>query len=185
MSNAYYPKLDLSAVASLSGVYQQMELHSDYLDNANCPYDDVTKEQLRKMLAPRVIEKVVEVEKIVERKIEIATKAAESGGQIGRKLKQKSSGVDMDAASQEIQDLRKELQQLKVDSKGLQTADKIQIIKTRAGLVEKLISMDEKANNLKKMALFQSVILGVLDDLVPNDRRGDFMKRIEPFAQEE
>jgi hypothetical protein len=65
--------------------------------------------------------------------------------------KAKSSGVDMDAVAKEIQNIRDELKQLKLDSQGAQTADKIQIIKTRATLVEKLIGMDEKANNQRKV----------------------------------
>lgn len=186
MSNAYYPNIDIGLLAGLMTIHNQMELHEGYLESKECPYDTDTKERLSKMFAPKVIEKVVEVEKIVERRVEIATQASAGGGAVGRKsLKEKTSGVDTEGVSSEIQDLRKELQQLKIDSKGLQTSDKISIIKTRAGLVEKLVTMDERVNNLKKMAMFQSVILNVLDDLVPDDRRLEFIKRITPFANGE
>lgn len=182
MSKPYYPKIDLGSMAALTTVRQQMTLFEDYLTHADCPYDKDTRGRLERMFAPNVVEKVVE--KIVERKAKtvLAEKAAE-GGKTGPKLK--GSGVDLDAVSTEIQGLRTELTQLKMDSKTLQTADKISIIKTRAALVEKLVSMDEKTNNLKRQALFQSTIMGILDDLVPSDRRVEFLARLRPFAAEE
>jgi hypothetical protein len=80
--------------------------------------------------------------------------------------KTKASGVDLDGVSGKSRRCAR-AQQLKTDSKGLQTNDRIQIIKTRAGLVEKLVAMDERTNNLKRQSQFQTVLLGILDDLVP------------------
>lgn len=185
MSKPFYPKLDLTAVAALRTLHQQYRLHEGYLDNPDCPYDDDTKAVLEKIMAPETIEKIVEVEKIVERKATIAERAAEGGGTGPKKITLKTSGVDNDEVAKEIEDIRRELQQLKIDAKGLQTSDKIQIIKTRAGLVEKLVAMSERIFNLKRMSLFQSTVLGILDDLMPEDRRKDFLKRIQPFAVEE
>ena len=185
MSQAYYPTVDLGSLAAFSTIASQLLLHEDYL-GAECPYTDDVREQLDKMFAPKVVEreKVVEVEKIIEMKAERAEQSAQGGG-AGRKLKVKTSGVDLEGVSGEIQGLRQELQQLKIDSKGLQTSDKIQIIKTRAALVEKLVAMDERTNNLKKTSQFQTTILSILDDLIPEDRRLEFIKRVHPFAMED
>lgn len=184
-SQAYYPKIDLGAVAAFLTIRQQMTQFEDYLDSSDCPYDKDTKKQLARLLTTEVVEKIVEVEKIIERKVEVAQRAAEGGGTGPKKTSLKTSGVNLEEVSTEIQDLRKELQQLKMDSKNLQTGDKIQIIKTRAGLVEKLVSMDEKVNNLKRLSLFQSTVMGIMDDLIPPDRRKDFIKRLTPFAETE
>jgi hypothetical protein len=182
MSQPYYPKLDLGGLASLMTIRTQLGMFEDYLDRKECPYDADTVGQINRLLETRVVEKVVE--KIVERKVEVAVKAAE-GAERGPKLKIKSSGVDLEGVSKEIQDIRDELKNLKTDGAMLETSDRIQIIKTRAALIEKLVSMDDKINNLKRLSLFQSVVMGVMDDLMPEDRRKEFMKRIEPFAKEE
>lgn len=185
MSKPFYPKIDLTTVAALRTLHQQFKLHDGYLENPDCPYDKDTAQTLAKIMSPEVVEVEKVVEKVVERKSKIAERAAEGGGVGPKKIKLKTSGVDQDGVSQEIQDLRKELQQLKIDSKGLQTSDKIQIIKTRAGLVEKLVAMDERIHNLKRHSLFQSTVMAILDDLIDEERRKEFLKRIQPFAVEE
>lgn len=190
MSKPYYPKLDLGGLAAMQTIRSQMLTFPTYLEEKDCPYDADARALLARMFAPTVVEREVKVEVQVpaptaQRKIETALKAAEGGGVGPKVLRLKTSGVDLDGVSQEIQGLRQELQQLKMDSKGLQTADKIQIIKTRAGLVEKLVSMDEKTNNLKRNSLFHSTVMAILDDLIPQDRRMEFIQRIAPFAAEE
>lgn len=180
MNNPYYPKLDLGTLAAVMTIRQQMELFEDYLTHKDCPFDNDTQKQLAKLFAVRTVEKIVE--KVVERKAEIAVKAAEGGGVGPKKVTLKTSGVNLEEVSTEIEGLRKELLQLKLDSKDLQTSDKIQIIKTRAQLVERLVSMDEKNNNLKRISLFQSTIMGILDDLMDSDRRLEFIARVQPFA---
>lgn len=189
MTSPYYPNLHLGAIASLLTLRQQSEMHGDYLDNEACPYDEDTKDQLRRLLAPTIVEKVVEVpvekivERIVEKRVEVAAKAAEGGGKRGPKPK--STGVSDDEIGKEIGEIRQELKQLKVDGRALQVADKIQIIKTRAALVEKMLSMSERVQNVKRLSLFQSVVMGVLDDLMTDELRQEFMKRLEPFAATE
>lgn len=185
MSQPFYPNLNLGAIASLMAMRQQMDSHEDYFTNDACPYDEDTREQLQRIFATKTVEVEVirEVEKIVEKKVEVVRQAAEGAGKRGPKPK--SSGVDMDAVAKEIQSIREELKELKLNSKALQTADKIQIIKTRAALIEKLISMDEKVNTQRKVGLFLSTCMTILDDLMPEEGRQEFMKRLEPLAQAE
>lgn len=185
MSKAYYPQINIGALASLAAMKAQLDANPDYFTNDACPYDQGTRDQLAKLLEPKTVEVEVikEVEKIVEKRVEVVTQAAAGGGKRGPKVK--GSGVDMDLVAQEIQGIRDELKALKTDSKALQTADKIQIIKTRAALVEKLISMDEKTNTQRKQAAFLSTVMTILDDLMPEESRQEFMKRLEPYATAE
>lgn len=187
MAKPYYPQIDEKALAAFLTIKQQMGQHEGYLESPDCPYDEFTRIQLVRLTNREVVEKVVEtvIEKVVERKAETAVRAAEGGGTGPKKVTLKTSGVDQQAVSAEIQGLRTELAQLKMDSKGLQTSDKLAIIKVRAGLVEKLVQMDERINNLKRLSLFQSTVMGVLDDVVDEGGRKEFLKRIEPFAREE
>ena len=184
-SKPYYPVLNLGAIASLKTLRQQLDAHPDYLSREECPYDEDVREELAKIMAVREVEKIVEVpvEKIVEKRVEVMVQAAEGGGKRGPKLK--GSGVDNDEVAKEISDIRKELSQLKTDGKTLQVGDRIQVIKTRAGLVEKMLQMAERAQNVKKMSVFQSTVMGVLDDLMDDERRAEFMRRLQPFAEAE
>lgn len=181
----YYPTLNLGSLASLQTLRQQMDLHPDYLEREDCPYDQDTREQLGLIMAPREIEKIVEVpvEKIIEKKVEVFVAASEGGGKRG--AKPKKSGGDIDEVAREIDEIRQELRQMKIDGKGLQVSDRIQMVKTRAGLVEKMLQMAERSHNVKKMSLFQSTVMGILDDLMDDERRQQFMKRMEPFAEAE
>ena len=181
MTQPYYPKLDLGSLASIMVIRQQTEMFEDYFENKACPYDEDTKRQLQKLFAVIEVEKIVE--KVIEREIKVEVE--KPTGQRGPKVKMKTSGVSLEEVSKEIQDIREELKTLKTDSVGLDTGDRIQIIKTRATLVEKLVSMDEKVNNLKRLSTFQSVTMGILDDLMEEEQRKQVIKRIEPFAKEE
>lgn len=185
MSQAFFPQINIGALAALLAIKQQLEANEDYLNSDTCPYDEDTREQLTRLLAPKIVEIEVEkvVERIVEKKVEVVTQAAAGAGKRGPKPK--SSGVDVDGVAKEIQSIRDELKELKLNSKALQTADKIQIIKTRAALIEKLISMDEKVNNQRQVGQFMSVCMTILDDLVPEEGRQEFMKRLEPLAAKE
>lgn len=184
MSNPYFPNINLGAVASFATMRQQLELHPTYFDDVSCPYDDDTREQLKRIFAPKVVEVPVPgPERIVEKRVEVAAQAAEGGGKRGPKAK--SGSVDIDEIATEISEIRQELRQLKIDGKSLQTQDRLAIIKTRAALVEKMISMAERTQNVKKLSLFQSVVMGILDDLTDATAKQEFMKRIEPYAATE
>lgn len=184
-TKAYYPAINLGSIASLAALRQQMDLHPDYLTDEGCPYDQSTRDQLERILAPRVVEveKVVEVERVVEKRVEVQVAASEGGGKRGPKPK--ATGVDIDAVAKEIDELRQELRQMKIDAKGMQVNDRIALAKVRAALVEKLLNMSDRAVDVKKRSLFLSTVMSILDDLMPDDMRQEFMKRLEPFAAAE
>lgn len=177
----FYPSINLGGIAALLSLRQQMEAHADYLSRDECPYDEDTKDNINRIMAVRVVEVPVEVERIVEKVVEKRIEvAAEGGGKRGPK--QKATGVDINEVAREIEDLRAELRQLKIDGKALQTADKIQLIKLRSQLVEKLVTLAERTTNVKTMSGFMSTVMTILDDLLEDDGRSEFMRRIEPFA---
>lgn len=181
----FYPPLNIGVLASMTAIRHQLELHPDYFDLPECPYTGDTLENVKAIFASREIEKIVEVEKIVERRIEVAAMAAEGGGKRGAKPKAKASGVAIDDVATEITAIRDELKDMKLNSKALQTGDRIQMLKMRAALVEKLLVMAERVQSVKRMSNFQSTVMGILDDLVDEEIRQEFMKRIEPFAASE
>ena len=52
----YFPAINLGSIASLLTLRQQMDAHPDYLQHADCPYDENTREQLARVMAPRTVE---------------------------------------------------------------------------------------------------------------------------------
>ncbi len=61
---------------------------------------------------------------------------------------------------------------------GLDHSEKLQYLKTKAALVEKLIAMRERLFNLKEMSEFQSVIMAFLEDVCTKDQVNTLMKRL-------
>lgn len=175
---AYYPSIDLSLVASLTTIRLMLDNNPDYLDDKACPYDAATIADLKELLKPKV--KVVKqvVEKIIERPTEaVSTGVDPSAGPV----KLKESAIPIEDVEAEIRDIKDELKRLKVESVGLDTNDQVQIIKTRASLVEKMVDFKERITNVKRLSNFQSVVLGILDDLIQDEKRLEFIKRLEPF----
>mgnify|MGYP003453082013 CR=1 FL=1 len=85
----------------------------------------------------------------------------------------------------EFNDLREEIRQLKLDAKGLEPHERIQVVKTRAALVEKILSMKERIESIKKQQDFISTVLQLMEDELPQDLRLRVIEKLEPFAAEE
>lgn len=179
----FYPQMNSGAITALMTIKQQLEQDAGYLDRSD--YDEDIKNDLKTLLAPKVVEvpKIEYVEKIVEKKVEVAAAAAEGAGKRGPKAK---GGIqNAEVIGKEIAQTLDDLRQLKLGSKTLQPADKLAILKTQATLLERLITAEERNTNIKKMNLFMTTVMGILDDLIDDDKRQTFMKRITPFADTE
>jgi hypothetical protein len=178
----YFPQINPATLNALLTVKTQLEGNADYLQDSECPYDADVKEELGRLLSPKVVETVREVEKIVEieRRVEVAVAAAEGGGKRGPKNK-----PAVDLIDKELQDLVTDLRQLKTDSKVGDTAIRLQILKTRSVLLEKMVMLADKVTNVKRMSLFMSTVMSLLDDIMSDEQRQIFMKRLQPFADQE
>jgi hypothetical protein len=186
MGMTYYPALTGGAVMALTTIKQQLEMDGGYLEREDCPYEEHTKADLKALLSPQIVEvpKIEYVEKIIERKVEVAATAAEGGGQRGPKLKG-SSVESGEVIGKEIAQTLDDLRQLKLNARTLQPKDKIDIMKVQATLLEKLTMLEERNINIKRLSLFMSTVMGILDDLMPEDMRQIFIKRLQPFADAE
>ena len=58
-------------------------------------------------------------------------------------------------------------------------AEKLNYFKTKSSLLEKLIGMRERVNNLKEINEFRSTILNFLDEACTKDQITDLMKRLD------
>jgi hypothetical protein len=174
MSEAHhYPPLRLGLLQGLVQLKERVTADPAFLKGKDCPYDPETIGILEGLFVERV------VEKIVMRGADPAN--AEKRGR-GRPTKdQQLTGDDAEELEQTTKELLSQLKQLGDGAKTLETGEKIQIIKAKSALVEQLLKMRERMMNVKRMANFQAVVISVLDDLVEEDGRAEFLKRIEPY----
>lgn len=185
----FYPQLEPRALTALTTIKQLLEADPGYFEHPSCMYDDELKAQLKGLLEPKeiIVEKEVIVEKeiIIEKKVEVAVAAAE-GGKTGPKgPTKKVAASNIDAVSAELKEVMKDLREMKLNAKALLPADRIQVFKTQVALIEKMLTMEERATNIKKVSMFMSIIMGILDDAFTDEQRQAFMKRLEPFARDE
>lgn len=167
-----FPPLRMGVLASLMPLREALEADPAILDSPECPYDNETKDLLRKLVTPRV------VEKIVERTVEVAKKAGAGPGNRKAKL----SADHVDEVEQDAKDLLIELKNLGNGEAHLDTQAKVQIIKTKAALMERLTVMLERVVNVKKTASFVTTVIDIVQDLVEEGKRDEFLRRIKPYT---
>jgi hypothetical protein len=169
-----FPPLRIGLLQGLISLKQSYDADSTILNES--PYENEMKTILARLFAPKVVEKIVEKEVIRE------VKAGR-----GRPTKDVSlSAEDQEKVRDEIGKLMTQLNNLGTGEGeggegGLETNERIQIIKTKASLLQQLLQMQERVFNIKRMSSFQETVILILDDLVSEDDREVFLKRIEPY----
>jgi hypothetical protein len=167
-----YPTLRLGVLQALIELKGYTEQHPDALRAKECPYDQETIQALELIFKTRVVEKIVE--KVVEK--EVRGRGRPTGDT-------KLSMADQEDVESSATELLAQLQALGEGEKGLDTSTKIQIIKTKATLIEQLLKLRERWFNVKRVAQFQIVVIGILDDLLAEGDRQEFLKRVEPYRE--
>ena len=166
-----YPPLRIGLLSSLVNLKEQYDLDENFL--AASPYDNEVQEILKRLLQPKIVEKVKEVEVV---------RTAKAGR--GRPSGDVALSVEaQDEVLKEVKDLIKQLNELDAGDKALDTGERVKIINTKSNLIERLVKMQERVFNVKRMSDFQDTIIGILDDLVSEKDRTTFLKRLEPFRE--
>lgn len=158
------------------GVLQSLrDLKRSYADDDalfgldECPYDNETIEVLKEILEIRV--ETVEVEKIVE----IAAPKQKNGG---------VTDEDIGVVEDELRLCLEELRGLNKEREGLAKMDDetlLKIIRAKAGLIEQIVKLRERTMNVRRQSEFEGVIMGILEELVGENDRTEFLKRLEPY----
>ena len=170
-----FPTLRIGVLQSLLSLKHSVESSPLMLKHRDCPYDDDTVKVIEELFKTKVVEVKVEVPTEGHRERQIAGRKKKSG---------ELTDDDADEVERDAMDLLTELKAMgkKIDGEvaQLDTATRLQIIRTRATLMEKLVLIRERFTNVKKVSHFQAVVISILDDLVDEDRRAEFIKRLEP-----
>ena len=167
-----YPTLRLGVLQAIA----ELKDLPNALTRPDCPYDRETIEVLEKIF------KVREVEKIVDKIVEV--QVGPGGGTRGRPSGDTKLSIEaQEDVADSATELLGQLKALGEGEKGLDTQTKIQIIKTKATLIEQLLKLRERWNNVKRISLFQAVVIAILDDLISEGDRQEFLRRVEPYRE--
>lgn len=163
-----YPEIDIQDLNNVIKLIEDVTENPDMLDPANCPYDEDVQTKLKKISGWMHPAARASVEK--------------EKNPVGRP--KAGPVLPVDEVEKEIDDLRKDITQLKLDAKGLETADRIQIIKTRATLVEKMIAMKERTTNVKKQMQFVQNVIALMEDVMDQKQREVMIERLKSYLEE-
>jgi hypothetical protein len=160
-----FPPLRLAVLTGLITVKNQL----DSLNDPACPYDEETKAALLELLAPKVIEKVVEKEVPVEAKN-------------GRGRPSKDIRLSQEDQLMVLDEIKKTISDLNAVeiTDGMDVREKIALFKTKGDQLERMLKMLERHTTVQRMGEFQETVIRILDDLVTEADRENFMKRLEP-----
>lgn len=164
MSN--FPPLRMAVLTGLIGLKTQL----DTLADEACPYDDETKQALLELLAPKV------VEKIVEKEVQVESKASRGRPSKDVRLSEEDQQMVLDEIKKTITDLNA----VEI-TEGMDVREKIALFKTKGDQLERMLKMLERHTTVQRMGEFQEQVIRILDDLVSEADRENFMKRLEPF----
>lgn len=164
-----YPAISLTELQKIVNVVEQSKNDPKYLDGRVAPYDKQTREALRGLIPDPVVSATI--------------KAGEEKGKVGRP--KKDPVLPMSELEKEFDDLRKEIQSLKTDAKGLEPHERIQVVKTRAALIEKILSMKERIGNINKVNKFTATVMDILETELPQEARLRVIEKLAEYKEEE
>ena len=148
---AFYPKIPDDQLMQFRVVVQNMLKDPEYLKSEECPYSREMVEFLTTLRPP-------EVQDIFGDAVD-----GDEAVLIDDQLKTIINDLEAMGASM-----------VKADPK-----DRIDYYKAKTAMYDKLVTMRDKANNIKAMYDFQSTILGFMDEVLTKDQVTALMKRLD------
>jgi hypothetical protein len=166
MSN--FPTLRIPVLMGLVTLKEQLLGDPEFLNQTDCPYDPEVKRILIELLATRVVERVVEKEVRVT-------------GDRGRPTK--DIKLDDEDQRKVLEEIKKTLDSLNNMDAGstLATSERIQIAKTKTGMLDQLLKMMERHTSVRRVEEFKENVIGILNDLVSEADRETFQNRMQPL----
>lgn len=101
------------------------------------------------------------------------------------------SAADMDNLTkwerleQESNDLFSALTQTGLDLGNRDNAEKMAYFRTATSLLDRIVGLQERAMNLKRLAQFQQTILTIMDDVLDGDQRQGVRERLKAAMRSE
>lgn len=168
---AHFPTLRIGVLQSLKELKEQFAADDSIFEQTGCPYDRETVEILKSIL--QVTVRVETVEKLVQPEIAIAKR----GG---------LTDEDVGIVEEELRTCLSELRSLGKEVEGVARVDEdthLKIIKAKASLIEQIVKLRERVMNVRRQAEFEGTVMGILEELVGEDDRTEFLRRLAPFRE--
>lgn len=164
-----WPSLELKALLDLLAIKEKMDVNPTSLDASG--YQPEIQAALRTLFEVRV-----------ETVLGVTGEGAKDRMKRGPKAKGELSDAQAEIVQQEAEQLLKDLKDLKPPAGGKFDHDtKIQIIKAKTALIEKVVNIQERAFNVRKVANFQKVVIDILAEIVDPDRIKEFQDRLGAY----
>lgn len=181
MDKPFYPDLTTEDLMNIQILLDQIGKFPDYLMRDECPWK---KDVLG------VVQKLMEGQYGYGRRDVDGDSDHGSGNHVGGGADVGAGistffaeGVDQhDAMVREIDRIYTDALKMERQLDVTDASEKIQLMKTRTQLLQKLVDLRGAVMNLKALSDFQSVVLETMQDVLTVDQRTDFMKRIEALA---
>lgn len=164
-----YPTINAKSMTALLSIIEQAAVDPKYLDPADCPYDPGTITMIKRILEVSGADPIAQATLRPER------------GKVGRPSKAPS--IPISEVEKEIDEIRQELGTLKIDGQSMETSDRIQVIKTRAALIERILGMKERVADVKRFHSFVTVVLGIIEEHVPVENREQLLTELKSYVE--
>lgn len=155
-----YPTLPQSLWLMLEAIRQQLETDPAYLADPDCPYPEQLKPMLRRLVA-----------------------TADSGGSDGLGEVFQAGMTDGDEAESLIREVQNAINSMRRLQSEIDTTDdvgdKLNFFKNYGSLMDRFLSLKEKANGTRQMYDFQRVVIAVMEQVLDKDGRQEFKNRLK------
>ena len=164
-----YPAISLTELEKIKNVVEQAENDPKYLDGRIAPYDRKTRELLKSFIPDPVAAATIE--------------PGSPKGKVGRP--KKNGMISMTELEKEFDELRGYINDLKKNVKGLEPHEQIQVVKTHAALIEKILSMKERISNINKVDKFMATVIEMMEAELPQESRLRVIEKLDEYKTEE
>lgn len=164
-----YPTIKANDLPKLVQIIEQASADDKYLDPASCPYDEATIKNIKRILSLCDGDRIASATVRPER------------GKVGRPSK--SPAIPIDEVESEIKGIQDELASLKIEGQTMETADRIQVIKTRAALIERVLVMKERVTDIRKFHSFVQTVIGIMEQHLSPKERDSILQELKPYVE--
>lgn len=150
-----YPSIDPTSLVQFRVIASELDQDQGYLDLPDCPYDDNLKIFLRR-LAPNQVESA----------------DVQGTSFLGK------HGNKWEVLENESADLYKQLKDFREKLSVGDVAEQMSFFRTATSLLEKIITINERAMGLKHIHEFQEGVLQVIEEVLSTSQRTTVMARL-------
>lgn len=156
---SYFPPIDAKSVWGIGIVLRSLEEDPTFLDDEDCPYELATREFL----------------------LTLSDKPAETAP--ARPEDEPDYDPFEGRSKWEVleQESKKLFGQLMLEGNNLDTGDKAErmsYFRTATSLLDKIVAIEERANNLKQISSFYSTVLAVMEEVLEAEQRTKVLDRL-------